>query len=53
MNEGSRNAYSMSRLVSIAIGVALSAWVLVTAKSAFYPFSCRVGSGLFDHAIGV
>ena len=37
MTEGSRNAYSMSRLVIIAIGVALSVWVLVTAKSAFIP----------------
>ena len=37
MTEGSRNAYSMSRLVILAMGVALSAWVLVTAKSAFMP----------------
>ncbi len=37
MSERVPAAYSMGRLIAVAIGIGISAWVLVTAKTAFIP----------------
>ena len=53
MSERVPAAYSLGRLIAVAIGIGISAWVLVTAKNSLYPTRGWLGLGLSHDALGL